>query len=299
MGDRDFPAGEFGANGPSAARIYHYLLSGEPILEVDRLHAEHLTRIAPHGGVLAQHNRNFLQRAVTYMAERGVRQFLDIGSGLPTAGNTHEVARAVAPDSRVVYVDYDLEAVHRSHDLLAAQGALGSATVLEADLRDPKYILDHPDVARLISHDLPVGLLVVAVWHFVPDSDRPLEVMATLREWLPPGSCVAMSHLSLDDVDPDFRARAVAGMAEYNRVVTDQATPRTRAAFTEFFDGFALVEPGVVYAPDWRPTTAPDLRPAAVPDLRPAAAPDLRPAAAPDPADVARQGIFAGVAIKP
>jgi hypothetical protein len=275
MDDRDFAARELDANRPSAARIYHYLLSGEPIFEIDRVHAEQMAQIAPHGDVLAHHNRSFLQRAVAFMAERGVRQFLDIGSGLPTAGNTHEVARAVAPESRVVYVDYDLEAVNRSYELLAGQGELDTTTVLEADLRDPKYILDHPDVARLISHDLPVGLLVVAVWHFVPDSDRPLEVMATLREWLPPGSHVAMSHLSLEDVDPDFVARATAGMAEYNRVVTDQATTRTRAAFTEFFDGFALVEPGVVYAPDWRPTAAVDL------------------------ADVARQGIFAGVGIKP
>ncbi|WP_019930261.1 SAM-dependent methyltransferase [Nocardia sp. BMG111209] len=275
MSDRDYSARELDAGRPSAARIYHYLLSGEPIFEIDRVHAEQMARIAPDGDVLARHNRSFLQRAVTFMARRGVRQFLDIGSGLPTAGNTHEVACAVAPGSRVVYVDYDLEAVNRSYELLAAQGALGTATVLEADLRDPKYILDHPDVARLISHDLPVGLLVVAVWHFVPDSDRPLEVMATLREWLPAGSCVAMSHLSLEDVDPAFVARAAAGMAEYNRVVSNQVTPRTRATFTEFFDGFALVEPGIVYAPDWRPTTAVD------------------------PGDVARQGIFAGVGIKP
>jgi hypothetical protein len=239
---------------PSAARMYHYFLSGEAVFDADRRHGDQLFEITPGADVVAHNNRAFLQRAVKYLSAQGIRQFLDIGSGLPTLGNTHEVARRAAPDSRVVYVDYDLEAVNQSHSLLAEQDALGSTAVLEADLRDPQSILNHPDTLRLIDFTRPVGLLIVAVWHFVPDSDRPLEVMAALRDRLPDGSYVAMSHASLADVTgTDIDTPTQDFENEYNHVVQDRLTMRDRAAFTRFFDGFDLVDPGVEYLPSWRP----------------------------------------------
>ncbi|WP_024806101.1 SAM-dependent methyltransferase [Nocardia sp. BMG51109] len=249
----DFESREIDASRPSAARMYHYYLSGEAVFDVDKIFGEHVFRVFPYIDTLAHHNREFLQRAVEFMVAQGVRQFLDIGSGLPTVGNTHDVARAHAADTRVVYVDNDMEAVNRAHDLLLQQGALDHTAVIEADLRCPEVIFDDPQARRLIDFDEPLGLLIIAVWPFVPDSDRPYELMAQLRHRLPAGSYVAMTHGSVEDAGPEFK-QGYAGLVDLYRGTSDPAMSRSRDDFATFFDGVELVEPGIVYATDWRPT---------------------------------------------
>ena len=248
----DFAPREIDASRPSAARMYHYFLSGEAVFAIDKIFGERLFEILPFLDVWAHHNREFLRRATRFMVEQGIRQFLDIGSGLPTVGNTHEVARESAPDSRVVYVDNDLEAVNRAHDLLLHGDALDNTAVVEADLRYPDLILDHPDTRRLIDFGQPLGLLIVSVWPFVPDADQPHELMARLRDRLPSGSYAAMTHVSLDDAGPEIKQQMAAAAALYDET-SDPVSLRTRAQFTALYDGLDLVEPGIAYAPDWRP----------------------------------------------
>ncbi|MGV9677454.1 SAM-dependent methyltransferase [Nocardia sp. NPDC003482] len=253
MSDQEFRSRAIDAGRPSAARMYHYYLSGEAVFEVDKAFGEKIFRTFPYADVWARHNRGFLQRATRFMVAQGIRQFLDIGSGLPTVGNTHEVARETAPESRVVYVDNDLEAVTRAQDLLEGQHALDSTAVVEADLRCPDLILEHAETRRLLDFDAPIGLLLVSVWPFVPDSDRPYELMAQLRDRLPAGSYVAMSHASLSEASAEVKDRILA-LTELYKQTSDPAISRSRDEFAAFFDGFELVEPGLVHAPDWRPT---------------------------------------------
>ncbi|RDI42468.1 SAM-dependent methyltransferase [Nocardia mexicana] len=259
MSANDFESREIDASRPSAARMYHYYLSGEAVFDVDKIFGERIFQIFPYADAWAHHNREFLQRAVRYMVAQGIRQFLDIGSGLPTVGNTHEVSRSMAADARVVYVDNDMEAVNRAHELLQQQRALGSTAVVEADLRVPELILDHPDTRRLIDFDQPIGLLIVSVWPFVPDSDRPYELMAQLRDRLPSGSYVAMSHVSLDDASDELKQR-IAAAADLYKETSDPVNVRSRDDFAAFYDGFEMIAPGLVYAPDWRPERPVDPR---------------------------------------
>lgn len=248
----DFVPRETDPRVPSSARLYHYYLTSEPIFDSDAVFAERMFELVPWADETAHHNRNFLRRAVTFMTEQGIDQFLDIGSGLPTGNNTHEVARSINPKARVVYVDLDLEAVDRAHDLLAEQNALDTTAVLEGDLRVPHHILDHPETRRLLDFSAPIGLLIVSVLPFVPDEDRPAEIIAKLRDSLPPGSLLAMSHVSMSEADPEIMDRLIEANSLYKETA-DPMTSRTRAEFTTFFEGFELIEPGVVYAPDWRP----------------------------------------------
>lgn len=259
VGDNDFPNREVDATRPSAARMYHYFLTGEAIFDVDGIYGEQALELVPLIGVASRHNRAFLQRAVRFIVGCGVRQFLDIGSGLPTADNTHEVAQRLAPGTRVVYVDNDLEAVNQSYDMLAGQGVLDTTAVVDSDLRNTEAIFEHPDTRRLIDFDKPLGLLVVGVWHFVPDADQPYEVMKRLRSHLPADSYVAMSHSGLQDIDRSVVENTDEALEDYNQRVTDSLTLRDRPAFGRFFDGLELVEPGVVYAPEWRPDQPVDL----------------------------------------
>ncbi|MBF6170980.1 SAM-dependent methyltransferase [Nocardia blacklockiae] len=252
MNAPDFEPREIDVSRPSSARLYHYYLSGEAVFEVDKIFGEHLFEVFPHADAWAHHNRAFLRRAVKFMVGQGIRQFLDIGSGLPTVGNTHEVARQLAPETRVVYVDNDLEAVNRADELLRGQRATDRTAVLEADLRRPEVILDHPETRRLIDFDQPLGLLIVSVWPFIPDADRPRELMARLRERLPAGSYVAMSHASMSEVDAETQQLA-AEIAEMYSDTSDPLTMRDRDDIAALFEGLELVEPGLVYAADWRP----------------------------------------------
>jgi S-adenosyl methyltransferase len=247
-----FRARDVDVTQPAAARLYDYYLGGDAHYAVDKIFAERMFKICPYLDTAAHHNRGFLQRASRYMVtECGIRQFLDIGSGIPTVGNTHHVVREVCSDAPVVYVDNDLEAVNQSHDLLTHEGAENVA-IIEADLRHVDSILDHPDTQRLIDFDKPLGLLIVSVWPFLSADDHPYELMACYRDRLASGSHVAMSHGTVAEASAETREMFAAVAQAYDET-RDPVTQRDRQEFTAFFDGFTIVEPGVVYCPDWRP----------------------------------------------
>jgi hypothetical protein len=229
---------------PHPARIYDYLLGGKQNFAADRDVAEQVTENMPVIPRLARANRAFLGRAVRYTAQQGVKQFLDIGAGLPASGNTHEVAQSVHPDASVVYVDNDPLVTVHGRALLADEAR---TRVFEADLRDPKAILAHPDVTALIDFEQPVALLLVAVLHFFPDEADPEGVIATLTGQLAPGSHLVISHAGSDLIPADSE-----GMEAYQSA--SEGALRDRAQITGFFEGFDLVEPGLVRVPEWRPT---------------------------------------------
>jgi hypothetical protein len=251
MTDAEFEAREIDASRPSAARMYDYYLGGNAHYAVDAAFGQRMFELCPYLDVWAHHNRGFLQRAARFMAQQGIHQFLDIGSGIPTVGNTHQVVRELVPDAPVAYVDNDLEAVNQSYDLLSQENTL-NVTVTEADLRYPESILDHDDIRRLIDLDQPLGLLIVSVWPFVPDADRPHELMARYRDRLTAGSYVGMTHVSVEEASEEAK-RQIAAVANSYVETSDPITMRSRQQFTAFFDGLDIIEPGVVYAPDWRP----------------------------------------------
>jgi hypothetical protein len=230
----------------NVARVYDYLLGGTHNFAVDRDVARTMTSIAPTARDAARAGRAFLGRAVRFLADAGIRQFLDIGSGVPTQGNVHEVARAVAPESRVVYVDTDLVAIAHSKAILAGDD---KATIIKADLREPEVILGHPEARRLIDFEQPVGLLMVAVLHFVRNEENPGDLVRRLARPLVSGSYLAISHGTSDD-QPASAAEAI------RRLYTQATAPllhRGHAEIRAFFDGFDLIEPGLVFTPRWRP----------------------------------------------
>jgi SAM-dependent methyltransferase len=231
-------------NAPSPARIYDYFLGGSHNFAVDRQVAKAFIKAVPDTARLAQDNRAFLQRAVRYLVDvAGVRQLLDLGSGMPTVGNVHTTAQKSAPDARVLYVDIDPVAVAHSQAILEGNDR---ADALEADLRDP-HILNHPRLHRLLDLDRPVAVLLVSVLHFVSESDDPDALLARLRAALAPGSYLVISH---------FTAESRPDIGRYERVGRDagiEGTLRNRAQIERMFAGFELVEPGLVSAPLWRP----------------------------------------------
>ncbi len=236
----------------TAARIYDYYLGGTHNFPADREAAEAMLRVFPVGPKLARTNRAFLRRAVRYLAESGVRQFLDIGSGIPSEGNVHEVVQQVAPDARVVYVDIDPVAVAESLEILEGNEL---ATAIRGDLREPQAILSHPQVTALLDFTQPVGLLLAAVLHFVPEDDEAYDAVGQLRAALAPGSYVVASHATTDDVVHDQDDLNVAHDTYQQQTVTPLGL-RSRSQFERFFTGLDLVEPGLVWLPLWRP--APD-----------------------------------------
>jgi hypothetical protein len=193
----------------------------------------------------AQANRAFLYRAVRFMVESGVRQFIDLGSGVPTVGNVHEVAQRLDPQARVVYVDIDPVAVAHSRAILTGNQF---ATVIQEDLRVPDAIIAHPELRRLLDLSQPVGLLLVAILHAVPDRDDPFGIVHHLRDDLASGSYLGLGHATADSL-PEVWERMVQVSVDAGYPVT----PRTRPQVERFFDGFELVEPGLVWAPLWRP----------------------------------------------
>jgi hypothetical protein len=231
---------------PSAARMYDYFLGGSHNFAVDREAARQVIAVMPEVPLRAQANRAFLRRSVRFLVDAGVRQFLDIGSGIPTVGNVHEIAQQAAPESRVVYVDLDPIAVAHSQELLAGND---QAAVIQADLRDPAQIMDHSSVRGLLDFDRPIGALVVAVLHFMPDGYQPYQAVTTIREALPVGSYLALSHANIESVSADQQA---AGQQVYQRSDSTFVS-RSTAEVARFFDGFTLVEPGLVWVPLWRP----------------------------------------------
>jgi hypothetical protein len=230
----------------NVARVYDALLGGTHNFAVDRDVARTMTAIEPGMREGAKANRAFLGRAVRFLADAGIRQFLDIGSGVPTEGNVHEVARGVAPDSRVVYVDIDPVAIAHSKSILAGDDR---TTVIEADLREPEIVLGHPEIRRFIDFDQPVALLLVAVLHFIRDEENPGELVKTLTRPLVSGSYLTISHATSDNRN----ASSVEAVRSLFTRATAPVNARGHAEISGFFDGFDLVEPGLVYFPQWRP----------------------------------------------
>jgi hypothetical protein len=235
---------------PSAARLYDLYLGGTHNYPVDRNFAAEVLETVPFMPEIAVQNRQFLRRAAQYMAEHGIQQFIDIGSGVPTVDNVHQVVHRIDPLSRVVYVDNDNEAIVTSQQMLEAEPR---ATAIFGDLRDPEAIFADPEVRHLIDFSQPIGLLTVAVLHFVGPQDNPRALMRRYRDDLPPGSYLGISHATVDEVTPEVRGQLRELEAKYGSTA-DPVTIRTKAEFTEFFEGWNLVDPGVVHAADWRPT---------------------------------------------
>jgi SAM-dependent methyltransferase len=208
--------------------------------------------VEPNIRAMARANRAFLGRAVRFLAAAGIRQFLDIGSGIPTEGNVHEVAEDAAPGSHVVYADIDPVAVAHSKAILAGNQ---NAAIIDADLREPEKILTDDAAGGLIDFSQPTGLLLVAVLHCLSDSEDPWRIVATLREALAPGSYLVVCHAT-DESKP---AVAHAFEKVYNRSVATQAHIRSRPEILRFFDGFDLVDPGLVFMPQWRPDSPADV----------------------------------------
>jgi SAM-dependent methyltransferase len=235
---------------PSAARVYDYLLGGGHNFEADRALAERLESVLPARD-MARLNRAFLGRVVDFLAHAGIRQFLDLGSGIPTVGNVHEVAQRVRPDSRVVYVDYEPVAVAHSEMLLRDNQNAG---IVQADLRKPEEILHARVTRRLLDFGEPVALLMVGVVQFLADADDPWGLAASYRDVLAPGSYLALSAFTADNAP-----EGMAGAVEVFSSSQDPIHPRTREEIIRMFDGFELIEPGVVYTPEWRPEREDDV----------------------------------------
>lgn len=230
---------------PSVARVYDFLLGGDHNFASDRDLATGLLRVEPQARELAHANRAFLRRAVRAVAEAGVDQFVDIGSGIPTQGNVHEVAQAVNPDARVVYVDNDDVAVAHSRTILEGNGR---AAVIQADMRRPERILEDPLLTELVDLSRPVAFLLVAALHLVKEEERPYGIVAALRDAAAPGSHLVLSHLT-HDAQPG-KAAAIGKL--YDRA-TSPAVARSHEGILGFFDGWDLLDPGLVYVPLWRP----------------------------------------------
>jgi hypothetical protein len=230
---------------PSAARIYDFLLGGKDNFAVDRAAAEKLIELTPNVREGVRENRRFLKRAVRLMVERGIRQFLDIGAGLPTQENVHQVALSAAPDSRIVYIDNDPIVLVHGRALLADNA---QTIVLDGDMRRPEAILDDPEVTAHLDFGKPIGLLMLSVLHFVSDQQEAERIVATLRDRLVPGSALAITHLTSGDLD---EKQVAEGRAVYARSDSGLPTPRTHAQVLRFFDGFELLPPGLVDTRDW------------------------------------------------
>ncbi|MFG1916928.1 SAM-dependent methyltransferase [Micromonospora sp. NPDC048898] len=243
------------------ARRYNYWLGGKDNFQADRESGDAVAEAFPTIRTAAQENRRFLRRAVDYLArEAGVRQFLDIGTGIPTADNTHEVAQAIAPETRVVYVDNDPIVLAHARALLTSSTA-GATAYIDADLRDPRRIIADPELRRTIDLSQPVALMLVAVLHFVPDEDDPYELVRQLLDALPAGSFLVASHATHDYLPPEIAEEARVGAR--NGGPHGMISLRTRDEFTRFFAGLDLVEPGVTSVAEWRAQSERGPRPSA------------------------------------
>ena len=253
---------------PSTARMYDWWLGGHDNFAADRAAALAVSEAAPEAQLMAVENRKFLRRAVRYLvAEAGITQFLDIGTGLPTQGNVHQVAQGINPAARVVYVDNDPMVLAHSRALKTG----GNTVVIEADLWDPRVILDHPGTRKLIDFSQPLAVLLAAVLHFISDDDDddPSAIVGAIRDVLQPGSYLVLSHVA-----GDIRRESAANAAVHYKKVTSGATLRGREEISRFFAGLELIDPGLVQVPHWRPD-------------------------GPEPADASKVWILGGVGRKP
>jgi hypothetical protein len=247
--------------------MYDYFLGGRDNYEIDREAAHRVVEVAPEVPASARANRDFLGRAVRYIAESGIRQIIDIGTGIPTSPNTHELAHAVSPDVRVAYIDNDpIVATHAGARLTGT----GNTGFFLGDMREPRSIIEHPTIGKLIDFDQPVALMLVSVMHFVTEEQDPAGMLAAYREVLPAGSLLVLSHAT-----GDFHADHVDEVLEVYKKASASLTARSHAEVLALFDGFDLLEPGLVQVPLWRPD-GPD----------------------PDPAEVRRISVYGGVGRK-
>jgi hypothetical protein len=258
--------GEFRANGPARidttkphpARRYDYWLGGKDNFQADREAAEAIAAVFPHIRTAARENRAFMRRAVRHLAaEAGIRQFLDIGTGLPTAQNVHDVAQGIAPESRIVYVDNDPLVLTHARALLTSSEE-GATAYIDADVRHPESILRDPAVRETLDLSQPVALLLVAILHFVEDHEDPYGIVKSLFSALPAGSWLVLSHATFDPLDPD----TIAAMNKVNEPIKPRFSPRTLAEVSRFFEGLEVLEPGIVSVSDWRPEPGPRPTPA-------------------------------------
>jgi hypothetical protein len=230
--------------------VQDYWLGGKDHFQADREAGDEAIEAFPGLVASVRNTRAFLARSVRYLAgEAGIRQFLDIGTGIPAADNTHEVAQAVAPESRIVYTDHDPAVLAHARALLTSHPQ-GATAYLDADLRDPEKIL--AEAAETLDFSRPVALMLVAILHCIPDEDDPYAIVTRLRAAVPPGSHLVISHPA-----SDLQAEQMGAMAKsLNRVMAQKVTPRSYADVSRFFDGLDLVEPGIVRASEWRPDPA-------------------------------------------
>ncbi|MGW5559730.1 SAM-dependent methyltransferase [Micromonospora sp. NPDC003944] len=244
------------------ARRYNYWLGGKDNFQADRDSGDAMAAAFPTIRTAALENRRFLQRAVRHLArEAGIRQFLDVGTGIPTANNTHEVAQSITPESRVVYVDNDPIVLAHARALLTSSPA-GATAYIDADLRSPERILAHPELGRTLDLSQPVALMLVAVLHFVSDEDDPGALVRRLLAALPAGSYLAASHATHEYFPPAIAAQARA--AGRSGGPNGPIHLRTHEEFAGFFAGLDVVEPGITSLAEWRAASEPQPRPSAV-----------------------------------
>jgi hypothetical protein len=235
---------------PNAARVYDYLLGGACNFEHDRQFAEQLLVTIPEARRLARMNRAFLRRAVRFCVANGIRQFLDIGSGIPTVGNVHEIAQLEVPEARVVYVDHEPVAVAHSELILAGNDRAGAA---QANLLDVDGVLGAEPVRRLLDLDQPIAVLMAAVLHFIPDSANPGAAVARYVDAMASGSYLVLTHAAKVDLQ-----RSQDGWKMYNSTSTPGG-PRTREQVAALMTGTEVVDPGIVWLPEWHPEEPDDL----------------------------------------
>jgi hypothetical protein len=250
---RDWVPQDVDISVPSMARTYDYMLGGGHNFAVDRAVGAQIEQIMPGLRQAARVNRAFLGRAVRFMMDQGIRQFLDVGSGIPTVSNVHEVAQARDPACRIVYVDRDPIAVAHSELMLSGND---KAAIVHADMRDPEGILASPEARRLLDLDQPVGLLMLLMLHWVDDESDPPGLLGRYRDALAPGSYLAVTHVS-GDHQGDELTDATEVIKRSNS--PDQVNLRTHAQITGLFKGFDLVEPGLVGCGEWRPEGPADI----------------------------------------
>jgi SAM-dependent methyltransferase len=230
---------------PNAARMYDYALGGSHNFPADRAASEALTRVYPDAPLVGQSNRAFLRRAVRYCVEQSLSQFLDIGSGIATVGNVHEIAHRLDPASRVVYVDNDPVAAGTTRQMLAA---VPNTAIVHADLRAVQEVLEAPETQQLLDFSQPLALLMVAVLHYVPIEDDAIGIVERYKSVLAPGSLFVVSHTTWDP-RPEVAA-AIRRVFDESGIVVAH---RSRDEVAAFFAGLELVEPGVVWTPEWHP----------------------------------------------
>ena len=229
------------------ARMYNYLLGGKDNFAADRAAGDAALQADPKMSLSVRANRAFLARTVRFLAaDAGVRQFLDIGTGLPAASNTHEVAQSIEPACRIVYVDNDPIVLSHARALLASTPR-GKCSYLDADLRDTARILEL--AAETLDFSQPIAVMLIAIMHCIPDEDNPYQIVTELMDAVPPGSFLSLSHPARD-INAAVRAEV---SKRVNALMTTPVTLRDRAQVTRFFDGLELLEPGVVTVPQWRP----------------------------------------------